>query len=89
MKNKNYLYYYDESCHIYNTGEILEVAKDGIWGYGEEFFRLYPTSKECIQHEYFDKNITDTRHFEIHKVKPIGKVFEGENCKLATKIEFL
>ena len=78
---------YSESYH--SKGEILEVAKNGIWEYGEEFFRIYSTPEECCKHEYFNKNITDTRHFDIYKVKSIGKLFEGENCKLATKIEFL
>lgn len=86
MKKEDvFYYYYDEDYR--SKGEILEVAKNGIWGYGETFFRLYQNSKLCFHEEC--KDITDTRHFYIYKVKPLGKVYEGENCKLSTKIQIL
>ena len=86
MKKEDvFYYYYDEDYR--SKEEILEVPKNGIWGYGEIFFRLYSNPKSCFHAEH--KGITDTRHFYIYKVKLLEKVYEGENCKLSTKIQIL
>ena len=81
-------FYYNDRNLFYNKGTILEVAKNGVWEFGEVFFRLYADPNICMDEEYYHK-YKDTRHFEIYEVKALAKVYEGENCMLTTKIQIL
>lgn len=81
-------FYYNDRNLYYNKGTILEVAKNGVWEFGEVFFRIYLDPEVCRDEEYYHK-YRDTRRFEIYEVKPLAKVYEGENCMLTTKIQIL